>query len=342
MENSDDTEAGDRSSGSGQATSIHDVARMAGVSIASVSRALNSGTGSVSSATREKVFAAAKALNYRPNQVGRALRSQMTNTFALINSNIQNNFYAAVAWELERCLAAEKAALLVYTSNEEPETQDRCIEDLRARRVSGVFFLCAVDSPGLEVLIGNDPVVFINRRLEACPGFSFVGIDDFAAARAQVRSGVRRHLRDIAIIHGPTTSDTSARRLRGMLDAAKDAGVEVPQSMIHEARLSMESGYDCAGPILDHGAVDAVFCGNDQIAYGVYRRCLERGVRVPDDLRIYGFDDNPMNEWLAPWLNTVRVPHIDLARVAFEQMQVLLSSGEKREVILPYELIQRA
>ncbi|MDE0590540.1 LacI family DNA-binding transcriptional regulator [Halocynthiibacter sp. C4] len=338
---SDDKSRNPRQSESGT-VSIRDVAKRAGVSIASVSRALNSGSGSVSKATQEKVAAAAQALNYRPNQAGRALRSQSTNTYALINSNIQNNFYAAIAWELERLLSAEKSALLVYTSNEDAETQDRCIEDIRSRQVSGVFFLCAVDSPGLTTLTKNDPVVFINRRLRSCPEISFVGIDDEAAARAQMRSGARRDLRNIAIIHGPESSDTSARRLRGMLDAARDAGANIAPNAIKEARLSMESGYDCAGPLLDDKNLDAIFCGNDQIAYGVYRRCLERGIAVPDQLRIYGFDDNPMNEWLAPWLNTVRVPHVELARTAVEQMQTLTGNGAAREILLPYELIQRA
>lgn len=340
---SDDSRSGEgRGRPGGPPASIRDVARLAGVSIASVSRALNAGTGRVSEATRRKVDEAARTLSYRPNQVGRALRAQSTNTFALINSNIQNNFYAAVAWELEHRLAAEKSAILLYTSDEDPEAQDRCIDDIRARQVSGVFFLCAVDSPGLDDLVHHDPIVFINRRLASHPGMSFVGIDDLAAARAQMRCGMRQDGRRVAIIHGPLTSDTSARRLRGMTEAAEAAGHHIAPELLHEARLSMESGYDCAGAVLDQPDLGAVYCGNDQIAYGVYRRCLERGVAVPEDVRIYGFDDNPMNEWLAPWLNTVRVPHRELARTAVEQMQRLVDGAPPREILLPYELVQRA
>jgi LacI family transcriptional regulator len=327
----------------GQSVSIHDVARRAGVSIASVSRVMNQGSGSVSEKTRAAVQAAVEALNYSPNHIGRALRAQTTNTYAFILSNIQNNFFAAVAWELERLLNERGRAMLLYTSNESADVQDRCLEDIRSRQVSGVYFLCAVDSPKLREMATSDRMILINRRIPTLvPNASFIGIDDAAAARELFSTALRRDAGAIAIIHGPLTSDTSARRLRGMLARAAEQGITIHPNHLHEADLSIESGYGAATHVLAHGHTDTIFCGNDQIAYGVFRRCKELGLAVPDDVRIYGFDDNPLNEWLAPWLNTVRVPHLAYAKAAVEMMEALETGSPAREVILPYQVVMRS
>ncbi|MEM9011839.1 MAG: LacI family DNA-binding transcriptional regulator [Pseudomonadota bacterium] len=321
--------------------SIRDVARRAGVSIASVSRAVNDG-GSVSDDTRRRVMAAVEELNYSPNHIGRALRAQTTNTFALILSNIQNNFFAAVAWELERLLSARGQAMLLYTSNENPRIQDRCLDDIQARQVSGVFLLCAVESGRLEAFSRGHDTVLINRRVRTLPDLPFVGIDDRAASRELVEIALRRRQGPIGIIHGPLSSDTSARRLEGMLAACAEAGLDPAPELVREAELSMESGYEAASALLSHQGLAALFCGNDQISYGAYRRCRELGIKVPEELPIFGFDDNPLNEWLAPWLNTVRVPHLAYAKSALGTMDGLKRDQGAGETILPYEIVLRS
>ena len=106
----------------------------------------------------------------------------------------------------------------------------------------------------------------------------------------------------------------------------------------------MESGYACAERLLGRAGgpgYAAIVCGNDQIAYGVYRRCRELGLRVPEDVAVYGFDDNPLNQWLAPWLNTVRVPHIRYAEAAIDTMRQLQQDAPAQDTILPYDLVLR-
>jgi len=321
--------------------SIHDVARVAGVSISSVSRALNAGSGSVSDKTRFKVMKAVESLKYSPNHLGRSLRSQKSNTFAFLLSNIQNNLFSAVAWELERLLSARGAGMLLYTTNEDPQTQDRCLEDALSRQVAGVFFLCAVESPLLAEATDRLRCIFINRRVPGYAPASFVGIDDFNAARELMGTCLRRTQAPILVLHGPQHSDTSMRRLRGFQAAAEEAGRPLDPTLVREAQLSMESGYQLATSLLQDRRPGAVLCGNDQIAYGVWRRSRELGLAVPTDLHLYGFDDNPLNEWLAPWLSTVRVPHDQFAASAAE---VMIESSEvaHQEIILPYEMIVRA
>ncbi len=323
--------------------SIKDVAQAAGVSIASVSRAMNAGTGNVSETTRLKIEKAVAELNYRPNWIGKALRGNSNNTFAMIISSIQNNFFSAVAWEIERRLNDEGAAMLLFNSNENAQLQDRCLEEIRSRQVAGVFMLCAVPSTNLKDLAEHTPVILINRQINDPPDLPFVGIDDRSAASELAKAILREHEGPIALIHGPRSSNTSRARLDGFRTEFERAGRAIlPENMI-EAELSMESGYASAVHLIRTAEIRyaAIVCGNDQIAYGAYRRCRELGMNVPQDTAIYGFDDNPLNRWLAPWLNTVSVPHVKYAEEAVERMKQLVNGQTVENAILPYDIILR-
>ncbi|MEM7710635.1 MAG: LacI family DNA-binding transcriptional regulator [Pseudomonadota bacterium] len=322
--------------------SIRDVARAAGVSIASVSRAMNAGSGAVSPATRAKVEKAAADLNYSPSWIGQALRGRTNDTYAIVVSSIQNNFFASVAWEIERRLNDRGAALLLFNSNEDPDLQDRCLREVASRRVAGVFLLCAVESPGLTDLVRQTPVLFVNRRLKSLPDVPFVGIDDRSAAVELAGAVLRERSGRIGLIHGPTRSATSRARLDGFQRAFAAGGRPVGAGDAVEADLSMESGYAGATRLLEHERYAALVCGNDQIAYGAFRRCRELGLAVPRDTAIYGFDDNPLNRWLAPWLSTVSVPHVRFAEAALASMERLEAGDIARDAILPYDLVLRS
>lgn len=324
------------------AVSIHDVARRGGVSIATVSRVINNEARGVSSATRLRIQALVKEMNYEPSRIGRALRGQATDTFALVISNIQNTLYAAIAWELERQLNEIGKVMLLFNTNEDPALQDRCLQEINARSVSGLFVLCAVESKNLAQTVEQNRTVFINRRVASLAEHSFVGVDDYSAARDMTLTILNGKQLPLGIIHGPLYSETSASRLRGIMDALQENGVHVDPEDVLEARLSMDSGYQCAVELLHNRKYRAIFCGSDQIAYGAYRRCRELGLSVPGDIRIYGFDDNPLNEWLAPWLNTVRIPYAAFADEAIRQLEKLRDGAGHRSIILPYDIILRA
>jgi LacI family transcriptional regulator len=321
---------------------IRDVAVSAGVSVATVSRVL-SGNGYVADLTRLRVQRAIVDLRYKPNEIGRALRTKRSGTVALFISNIQNSFYAAVALEIERQLAAIGYVTLLCNTDEDSEVQDRELEEITSRNVAGVLMLCVVASPGISMLLRNQTCIFINRQLLGFEEISFVGIDDYMATRELASVIARNGARKIGVVHGPLYSITSANRLRGLRDGLSTLSLEIDESAIVESRLSIEGGYQAAASLLSEGRqFDALFCGNDQIAYGAHRRCRELSLRIPEDLKIYGFDDNPMNQWLAPWLNTVRVPYASYARETVSLLRHLWDGGEPRQVIVPFEIVNRA
>ena len=321
---------------------IRDVAEASGFSIATVSRVL-SGRGSTAIATREIVQQAARELGYRPNEMGRALRTRQSGAVGFMISSIKNSFYATIANEIEQLLTGLGYVTLIGNTNEDPLLQDQFLEEVSSRRVSAILMLCAVSSEKIERLAKLQPCILINRRLPELASSSFIGIDDYLAARQLAEAMVRRGASRVGIVRGPSYSMTSSDRVAGLTSRLADLGVVVPPDAIVEARLSISAGYQAAARLMsDKPAFDTLFCGNDQIAYGVYRRCLELSLRVPEDVRIYGFDDNPLNQWLAPWLDTVRVPPDVFARETVAQLKALSDGQPHRDVIVPYELVLRS
>jgi LacI family transcriptional regulator len=323
---------------------IEDVARRAGVSIATVSRVLNSQPNRASAATAERVRAAAAALSYRPAHAGRALRLQQTRLIALLVPDTTNAFYAAIAKSIEASLTAQNYAMILCNTAEDPELQDAYLAEMQAHHVRGVALLGAVPSPGLDAAIrAGLPVAFVNRRSPIGGGI-FVGIDNEAAGRAVADHFVAHGFSDCAVIHGPLNSSASRGRFEGYCERLQERGIVLPADRILGAALTMSSGYEMARRLLQPPSFPrAIFCGNDQIAYGVFRRCRELALCVPSEIALFGFDDNPLNEWLAPWLSTVHVPHDQFGPAVSRALNQLWSEPGRDcpEILLDFSIVLR-
>lgn len=183
--------------------------------------------------------------------------------------------------------------------------------------------------------------LFVNRRPPKGLKVHFVGIDNRAAGCPVVEYFLSQSYTECAIIHGPLRYAASAERAEGFIGRLAEAGITVPSTRRIEARLTIEDGYAQAKRILDRRKKPrALFCGNDQIAYGVYRACIELGIRVHDDLALFGFDDNDINAWLAPWLNTVRVTTASFGPAVANLLSGVIENRPDllREILLPFEL----
>jgi len=323
---------------------IEDVARRAGVSIATVSRVLNSQTNRASAATAERVRAAAAALCYRPAHAGRALRLQQTRLVALLVPDTTNAFYAAIAKSIETSLTAQNYATILCNTSEDPELQDAYLAEMRAHPVRGVALLGAVPSAGLQAAMRAQlPIAFVNRRSPLGGGI-FVGIDNRLAGRAVAEHFLAHGLSDCAVIHGPLNSSASRGRFEGYRERLLEHGVTLPADRVLGAELTMASGYEMAKRLLQPPRFPrAIFCGNDQIAYGVFRRCRELGLCVPSEIALFGFDDNPLNDWLAPWLSTVHVPYDRFGPAVSTALQQLWSTPGQHcpEILLDFSVVLR-
>ncbi len=271
--------------GAGKSPGIQAVAARAGVSIATVSRVLNGISTKAGAETQARVREAAEELGYRPIHAGRALRMRQTRLVALLIPDIANAFYSAIARSIESALRRRDHTMILCNTNEDPALQDFYLREMQAYHVRGIALLGAVNSEGLgRALASGMPIAFVNRKPPDGGGI-FVGIDNNAAGRAVADHFLAQGFLNCGVIHGPLHSSASRERFEGFLTRLTEVGCPpLPRYVVHGG-LSLEGGYSAAQVLLEGSTRPrAIFCANDLVAYGLFRRCREKGLSVPSDI----------------------------------------------------------
>ena len=300
------------------APTLHDVARQAGVSTATVSRALNAPT-LVTEATRSVVARAVEELGYTPHFGGRALVSNRSNTIGAIIPTMDNAIFARGLQAFQETLSGAGVTLLVASSGYDEARELEQIRTLVSRGTDGLMLIGA-DRPA-------ESYAFLERRhipyvltwnfrpeQDSC----FVGFDNRAAAQAMARAVIARGHRRLAMIAGITASNDRARdRVEGVRAALDEAGLSGRDLPIIEEVYSLAGGRRaCASLLQRRPAPTALICGNDVLAVGAMTQVKALGMRVPDDVSITGFDDIELAEVAEPGLTTVHVPHRRMGQAA--------------------------
>lgn len=319
--------------------SLATVAAAAGVSISTVSRIVNGETRRASAETVQRVREAVEATGYRPNSVGRTLRSGESRLVAMLVANLDNPAMATVAASTEAALRAAGYIMILCDTHDRAELQDEYLAAMRAQVVQGYILVVARPSPGLaEVVARRTPMVFVGRR-NPCGEGAFVGIDN-----SQAGSLVAEHLWNAGIrapgILSPLEGSPATReRAEGF--RARYASFGLDPAAIPEWQAPglahVEVGYHAARAIGRRSAwPEGLLCVSDQVAYGAFRAAREAQLRVPQDCRLVGIDGSSLNPWLAPWLESVRVPYERFGPVILDQLQRIWSGAEPAERLLPH------
>jgi LacI family transcriptional regulator len=332
-------------------STISDVAKRAGVSAMTVSRVVN-GTGYTSAETRARVEAAIEELGYVPNALARQLRSKRTKSIALLVSDISNPFFTTIARGVEDFFVSHGYSVMFCNTDEDAAEEEQYLLMLIERQIDGVLLVPARSSgESFSLLAGHHvPVVVIDRRV-AARNVDSVRCDSEAGAHALVQHLVELGHRRIAVLTGSRMISTSADRVAGARRALEEAGLDLPEELVHYGgfnygKSNQASGQRMALEMLEAAGErpTAVFCANNFIGFGAIRALRETGLRVPDDISVVAFDDLP-EEWISePFLTVARQPAYEIGRVAAARLLdqitgVQSPSGES--VILPYELIIR-
>ena len=327
------------------APTLEDVARLAGVSTASISRALNE-PGKVAKSTRERIEAAIETLGYTPHFGGRALASKRTNTVGAIIPSMANAMFASGLQAFQEELAKEGVTLLVATTGFNAEQEMRQIKSLVAQGADGLM------------LIGNDRPIetwdFIDKRRVphviawcdyARDGHYYVGFDNaHAAADAAVRAMDMGHRR-LAMIAGETGSnDRALARRDGVIGAIEAYGDGAQLTHVIEAPYLLDEAADAFTQIMAQPVTPTVIlCANDAQAAGAMIVAREMGLDLPRDMSFVGFDDIGLARVVSPALATVRVPQNEMGQGAAQLLLAMLSGkGDLSSIRLETEFIQRA
>lgn len=326
----------------GRAITIRDVARAAGVSVASASRALN-GHSNVADAMRIRVTEAAHTLDYVPHLGARSLSTRQTGTIGVVLPDLFGEFFSEMIRGIDSAAHRQGLQLLLSNMHGDARETEVALRAMRGR-VDGLIVMSPNVGPEFlsKHLPATLPAVVINGGAE---GRSCIAVDSYAGARAAVAHLVERGAHTLAHIAGPADNADAQERLRGFRDAAADLlGENNP--IVFQGDFQDESGR-AAGIALakQRRGVDGVFAGNDMMAVGCLDALADAGVAVPDDLMVVGFDDVPIARYARPALTTMRVAIADIGRRAFERLQASIEApGEPpapTERVVP-QLILRA
>jgi len=303
------------------------VAREAGVSVASASRALN-GLANVTDATRERVLGAAARLRYVPHTGARTLSTRRTDTIGVMLPDLHGEFFSEIIRGADLAARERGLHLLVSTSHGDAAEAAAAMRAMRGR-VDGLLLMSPhVDASLLADNLADDlPTVLINTRVVGGARASFC-VDNHSGAAAVVRHLASQGAGQIAHIAGPGDNFESQERLRGYLDALGGA-----TGLVLQGDFTEESGHRAGLRLADMvPRPTAVFAANDAMAIGCLLALDERGVRVPQDVAVAGFDDIPVARLIRPSLTTVRINIADLSRRALKRLVAVIDGDTAQNV----------
>lgn len=322
-----------------------DVARLAGVSQPTVSRALR-GDPKVSEQTRLVVSRAADALGYVPSEAGRSLVTRVSKRIGVVVSDLTNPFYPYLIAPLHDELETHGYRMMVFT---ERSDNQMAASQLLTGSIDGAVLLTSVIGSPLPAELSRRglPFVFLNRESGEGIGDAAV-VDNVAGGRLAAARLAELGHRRIAGIFGPENTSTGRDRKLGFLLGLADAGIGLAPENIKQGPFDFEAGATALREILQRDSAElptAVFCGNDVVAIGVLNAALSVGLRVPEDLSVIGFDDIPLASWESFQLTTIG--H-DLNAMAASAARLLVARLEPRgrdeplqRVVMPPQFIER-
>lgn len=326
-------------------TTIHDVARAARVSIATVSRVLND-SPRVSDGTRRRVWAAADRLDYTPNSAARALTTRRTRTLGVLLPDLYGEFFSEVIRGVDRAARAASLQILISSSHANSREALSAARAMRGR-IDGLIVMApdSASNDALRVLARGTPVVVINPR-KGIEGCGAVSIANFEGAFAVTKHLTALGHRSVATICGPRGNVDAQERLRGFRRALKDAGLDPARALVVRGDFTESSGHAAAETILAaRPRPTAVFAANDSMAIGFLSALGDAGIRVPADVAVAGFDDIAIARYLNPPLTTARVDACELGARAVRRLLEgeAFDKGDRtgRPGVLPAPLVVR-
>jgi len=318
---------------------ISDVAKHAGVSVATVSRVLSGQTG-VSSTARERVLASVKSLDYHPDLAARRLRSRRTDTLGLVVADIRNPYFTEVSRAIEDVAYARGLRILLCNSDEDPDKERFYLDMLRDENVAGVIL-----SPTLALLEHFRPadyafpIVLIDRCTPATQADAVV-LDNQDAAHRLMQHLIERGCRRITLFHG-ASSATALQRLEGCREALRTVGLEAVTHAISPTPAAARTAL--LDSLRTDPMPDAVVASNGLILLGLAEALRESALDCPDSLALAGFDDMPWTRIMTPAITVVAQPTAEIGRTAIEQLLARINAPTLalRHVVLRGELLVR-
>lgn len=332
---------------------IKDIAKEAGVSIATVSFIVNGKDQHISEATRQRVKDVMKKYNYIPNAMAGSLVTRRTGIIGLILPDITNPFFPGIARGAEDRANEEGYSIIFCNTDDKIEVEEKYIESLTSKMVDGIIIAHSSNSDQMGEILERTqiPVILIDRDFDSKNILGKVLVNNKDGARQAVCHMVEKGYKKIAYLSGSLKTQTAMDRLEGYKEALREKNLPVVEALIKYGEYRVEWGRKGIEELLtEKQDFDAVFCGNDLIAIGAMKELLKHGYRVPEDKGVMGFDDIYMAQMVEPELTTVKQPNyemgyqaVDLLIRHLKEKKTAKTPGEKKTsmVMLNTEITER-
>jgi LacI family transcriptional regulator, repressor for deo operon, udp, cdd, tsx, nupC, and nupG len=322
---------------------IVDVAKRASVSTATVSRVLSK-PGAVKEATTQKVLKAIEDLNYQPNILARQLRRLITNTILVVVPDITNPFFSNVLRGIKSVATTNGYQVLLGDTGNDVELENGYLNILQQKKADGMILLTARMEPHIiEEATKSFPIVLACEYIEGS-SIPTVSIDNISGARKATEYLIKLGHKRIGCITGPLNVVLGRDRLKGYYQAMIQKGLDVEPVLIQEGDFTYESGFNLMMKFLALGEwPTAIFAANDEMAMGAIKALKSKGIKVPDDISIIGFDDIRFASIFEPTLTTIAQPAFAIGVNAMELLIKFINKEEikRQQIILEDHLIVR-
>jgi len=324
---------------------IRDVAQLAAVSPATVSKVLN-GAPHVSDSAKERVYAAITKLNFRPNTIARSLKKSQTSTIGLLTDDLEGVFTMSMMRGVEEVASAQGFSVFLCNSYGKMESEKAHLEVLLAKQVEGIVLLSGyrVRQRGAPALpLGTLPVLYLYQYTHDISAPCIIP-DDAGGGKIATEHLIAAGRTRIGFINGPSHYEATHSRLEGYQQALAAAGLAIDPALVRVGKWHEEAGYQSARELMRlPQPPDALFCASDSIAVGALDALHEMGVVVPDDVALVGFDNRSFSQHQRPPLTTVELPLVEMGRLAGSLLLSAILNGNQESAlhVVPCRLIQR-
>lgn len=321
---------------------IYDVAREAGVSMATVSRVVN-GNKNVKENTRKKVLEVIDRLDYRPNAVARGLASKKTTTVGVVIPNIANSYFATLAKGIDDIASMYKYNIVLASSDENDDHEVAVINSLFAKQVDGIIFMGyhLTEKIRAEFSRTRTPIVLAGT-VDLENQLPSVNID-YKASVEDAITQLAKNNEKVAFVSGPLIDDINGKlRLVGYKAGLEKNNMRYNEGLVFEAKYSYKDGFDLAQRVLNSGAT-AAYVGEDELAAGLLNGLFVAGKSVPEDFEIITSNDSPITSYTCPNLTSISLPLYDLGAVSMRMLTKIMNKEEleEKDVILNHGLTLR-
>jgi LacI family transcriptional regulator len=325
---------------------IHDIARELQISASTVSRALNDNPR-ISMKTKEKIKALALSLGYRPNTLASNLRNKKSNTIGIVVPLINRHFFSSVISGVEDIAYKAGFTVVISQSNDLAQKEIDIVQSMFANRVDGLIISIAMKTSTFEHLKlfrkKHIPLVFFDRAVPEIDTDKIV-VDDFAGGFRVTQHLIDQGYKRIGHLAGPQNLTTYFDRKNGYMDALRKNGIPFDESLIHVNKLTSDDGILAVKHLMSLlNPPDALFCGNDTTALSAMIYLRDLGIRIPEDIGIVGFSNEPFSKVVSPSISTIAQPGFEMGQKAAELIIRKIENKERtyQTIILPTELIVR-